>query len=71
MIVQLAFDLATKSDTALPLDAPLGNPEGVTICGKDEDATSDPPKSVMPACPLCKGHMTNSTCDRCGMEVCL
>ena len=21
------------------------------------------------ACPLCKGHMTGSTCDRCGMEV--
>ena len=19
-------------------------------------------------CPLCKGHMTGSTCDRCGME---
>ena len=21
------------------------------------------------ACPLCKGHMTGSTCDKCGMEV--
>ena len=37
-------------------------------------APETPAKRTQPqhdgiACPLCKGHLTGSTCDKCGMEV--
>lgn len=64
---QLTLDLAALAPAQCNVCGTCGGTEFIdTVCQRCHRPTFG---VKMPACPLCGGHLTRGTCDRCGMEV--